>query len=259
MCYRSNTLPPCQKSQWGSMRFPRTVAHWRGGNSKCATMRKLRPLGKYDITGERFVKLTAIRFVGMCKGRRLWLCKCDCGNTTEVLYASLKYGNTKSCGCYRSVWTINRFTSHGLTRTPEYRAWISIKSRCYNPKTSHYDCYGGRGIRICSRWKTSFKQFFSDMGKRPTPNHSIHRKNNDGNYCKSNCVWATQKIQSRAKTNTRYLNYNGKPTCLADVADSIGIRRQTLQSRIVILGWSDARAISEPVRTFIVRKNAAKI
>lgn len=82
-----------------------------------------------------------------------------------------------------------------LSYTPEYRVWAGMIQRCTNPNNPKYDHYGGRGITICKEWR-KFKNFYSDMGPKPTPEHSIDRINNDGNYEPSNCRWTTTKIQN---------------------------------------------------------------
>ena len=74
-----------------------------------------------------------------------------------------------------------------------------MKQRCTNPKNKGYKNYGGRGIYVCDRWMKSFPAFLMDMGKRPSPNLSIERKDNDGPYAKWNCKWATYEEQSLNK------------------------------------------------------------
>ncbi len=87
--------------------------------------------------------------------------------------------------------------THGLTKTPEYRTWCSMKSRCKYPAHVSWKDYGGRGIQVCERWLHSFENFLADMGKRP-PGTSIDRwPNNDGNYQPGNCRWATSLQQNR--------------------------------------------------------------
>lgn len=83
-----------------------------------------------------------------------------------------------------------------MTGSPEYSTWKNMRQRCFNPKATKFECYGGRGITVCDRWRYSFLAFYADMGPRPTLAHSIDRyPNGDGNYDPGNCRWATQLEQ----------------------------------------------------------------
>ena len=92
---------------------------------------------------------------------------------------------------------------HGMTHTPEYRTWQSMKRRCYNKKNNRYEYYGGRGITVCDRWKNSFIAFFRDMGLKPFPKATIDRIDNDGNYEPGNCHWTTCVENNRHTSRTK--------------------------------------------------------
>lgn len=161
----------------------------------------------HDITGQQFGRLTAVKRLPFKRPHSVWLCRCECGRTKKVALASLRRGLTRSCGClYREVFAVqnNNFRHGASTRermTPEYVSWFSMKARCYNPNAANYHLYGGRGIKICERWRSSFTNFLEDMGPKPTPSHSIDRINNDSNYEPANCKWSTSKEQAANRRN----------------------------------------------------------
>lgn len=139
-------------------------------------------------------------------GAVIWFCQCICGKTKLVASNELSSGLVRSCGCLhiesaRRQGLASR--THGdrtnRRRTPEYRAWDSMKQRCLNPNTDNYADYGGRGITICPSW-LNFSAFLADMGRKPSPSHSLDRIDVDGNYQPTNCRWATPKEQAN---NTR--------------------------------------------------------
>ena len=116
----------------------------------------------------------------------------------------------------------------------EYSTWHSMRQRCNNPKSTHYPRYGGRGINYDTSWNR-FENFILDMGEKPEPSMELDRIDNDGNYCKENCRWATRKEQTRnrgGKRATRLYTFNGKTMCIADWAKEIGITPQSLQKRL---------------------------
>ena len=161
-----------------------------------------------DITGQKFARLTAAWPVGRKHGYICWLFFCDCG-TSLIAYAySVVSGNTKSCGCLK----IEVSRKHGRATIPvgTYGSWRSMKQRCENPKNKRYPGWGGRGIKVCERWSTSFVNFLADMGERP-PGKTIDRYPDlNGNYEPGNCRWATPKEQQNNMRKRRILTHCAK-------------------------------------------------
>ena len=164
-------------------------------------------------------------------GDVVWLCKCDCGNEINVPASSLKTGNTKSCGCYRVDIACKRFTKHGMKHTPIYTVWCLMIQRCTDPNATNYKNYGGRGITVCEEWK-DFSKFYEDMGDIP-PGMTLDRKDNDGNYCKENCRWASYLTQENNKRNNIVITFHGQTKTLSQWARSSGINYHTLYSRYI--------------------------
>jgi len=152
--------------------------------------------------------LTVVRYVGLRGKTSYWEVRCDCGEK-KVMRSSggFKNGATKSCGCLGRKSGAEKNTIHGLSEKQEYKIWSGMIERCHNPNHKKYKYYGGRGIKVCDRWRESVMNFYADMGPRPRGKfpcgraiYSIDRINNDGNYEPRNCRWATSKQQMR---NTR--------------------------------------------------------
>lgn len=157
-----------------------------------------------DLTGKRVGKLLIVNptFYYDYYGRMYWECLCDCGNSTEHTNVRLTKGFAVSCGCQ----DLRYF--HGDSDSPEYNSWTSMRRRCLMPDYKNYKEYGGRGIQICERWLHHYPSFLEDMGRRPTPEHTLDRIDVNGDYEPDNCRWATPTEQSR-NTRTHSTNTSG--------------------------------------------------
>lgn len=161
------------------------------------------------MIGRRFGHLIVLKQVGKnFAGRRMFLCRCDCGSERDVVGKYLRNGDTRSCGCVTRTLISESSIVHGHSRrgarTGEYRIWSLMLRRTRATSGHEFFYYRSRGITVCERWQ-KFENFLADMGPRPTPSHSIDRINNDGNYEPGNCRWATLSQQNR---NTRMLARN---------------------------------------------------
>jgi hypothetical protein len=139
-------------------------------------------------------------------------------------------------------------TKHGLgsyNNGERSKRWYSMIDRCYNEDSPHFTNYGARGIKVCDRWKDSLENFYNDMGDPPSPEYSLDRIDNDGNYCKENCRWATRKEQMNNRRNTKFITYNGETKPLSTWARDLNISYITLCGRL--RKWDVERAFTTPV------------
>ena len=205
-----------------------------------------------NMTGRVYSRLTVIDYAGKKSGHYYWDCICKCESRRIVDGGDLRSGHTQSCGCYQKERTSEATTTHGMRSTPEYESWAHMKARCYNKSGKDYIRYGARGITVCDRWRNSFENFYADMGDKPSPDLSIDRIDNNGNYSIDNCRWATKREQAINRrmrcTNTSgitgvywkketnkwasAININGKQTHLGyftDKAEAIATRLKAEQ------------------------------
>ena len=197
------------------------------------------------MIGRQFGLLTAIeRLAADAKLGVLFRCRCECGNEKIVPRSNLLTGNTKSCGCLKL--RANRLPYRGASRLREYQIWKLMRLRCENASDKAFDRYGGRGIKVCERWRNSFSDFLADMGRRPSPQHTLDRINNDGDYEPSNCRWATWGQQQNNKRSNRIIAYKGETRTLTEWAALLNMPVTTLLNRIERLGWPIERAFTRP-------------
>lgn len=202
-----------------------------------------------NLVGQTFGKLTVVEYAGKnASGKQtMWKCQCACGKHTVCLGNSIKTGRTRSCGCWNTIG--QRVTTHGCTRNrkpvPEYAVWQTMIRRCTKSKCEKFAIYGARGISVCQQWLTSFECFLADMGSRPSPDHSIDRIDNDGNYEPGNCRWATKQEQQRNTRQNRRLTFDGETLCVVEWAEKLGINVDVLRHRLH-RGWSVEKSLTQP-------------
>lgn len=203
-----------------------------------------------DVTGRAYGRLTALRCVGFKSypsGRRsaLWLCQCSCGKEKTLSLNELH--NTRSCGCLIGDAIRARRGTHLQSNTPLYAIWRGMLDRCNNRNSPAFDDYGGRGIKVCDRWRgrEGFKNFSADMGARPSKTHSIERRGNDAGYSPDNCYWGTRLEQANNKRSNRKITHRGETHSINEWSRITGLNRRTITERLN-RGWGAARTLDTP-------------
>ena len=196
---------------------------------------------KENLTGHKFGYLSVIGEANNRNGNVCWAVRCKCGVEKEVMALNLRNG-LQSCGCKMSE---GNATKHGATKTPEYRTWTVMKSRCYNKNNPFYRNYGERGIGVQESWlgADGFETFLKDVGAKPSPKYSLDRIDVNKGYSTDNVRWATNKEQSRNKRNNLMLEHEGKTQCLSAWAEEKGMNASKIQQRLT-RGWTVEKALS---------------
>lgn len=190
-----------------------------------------------DLTGQQFGKLTALSWTGETDrfGNRLWLCQCECGNFRKVDTHNLRklLGGVKACvACATKASLDNRkkFMKERLQRQINVRRerlhgiWLTMRSRCNNPKTKAYPNYGGRGIKVCEEWCKSYLTFKEwAFANGYTDEMTIERKNVNGNYTPDNCTWIKLRQQFFNRRDTHYIEFRGKKIPLSKMIYDLGL------------------------------------
>jgi hypothetical protein len=196
--------------------------------------------GRWDairsgIVGHKFGRLTVLRFSRTNGRRSFFECSCSCGIEIVAALDKIKGGGILSCGCARK--------KHKANGTKIYYVWRGIKKRCENPSEPGYKNYGGRGIKVCSRW-ASFENFYEDMGDAPD-GMSIDRIDVNGDYEPGNCRWATRVTQQNNTRANRMIEYDGRRMTLAEWARESGLPYHVVRKRLN-KGWEISSALTTP-------------
>jgi hypothetical protein len=184
-----------------------------------------------------------------------WWCRCCCGTEKRVFQSALLRKGTgarsQSCGCLSSVLIARSNTKHGesskKTESPEYRSWRAMKDRCDNPEHVAWKRYGGRGITVCPKWSDSYEAFLADVGRRPSPQHTLGRIDNSKGYAPGNVEWQTRTQQNRNSSNNRIVFRDGVGATVADWCEKLGLSKNAVYQRLY-RGWSEQRVFEQHVR-----------
>lgn len=196
--------------------------------------------------GDVFGRLKVIRFVSSTKGYRKFLAICSCGTEKIVDKSGLTSGNIQSCGCLRREVSKSAHTKHGATGTVEHCLWMAMIARCECPTNRQYNHYGARGISVSDAWKT-FDGFYADMGDRPSDGATLERVNNDGNYEKSNVIWADRTAQANNRRSSVRWEYKGEMYTLKELAALSGLNLKVLEARLYCHKWPVEKAVETPL------------
>lgn len=209
-----------------------------------------------DLTGKKIGRLTVLKLSDSYKKNKKvkWMCQCECGNIVEVFSSNLIREHTKSCGCLaheeksKRMKENNSKYKHGKNNTRIYNIYQSMKKRCYLKTHIHYSNYGGRGIKVCDKWKNDFMSFYNwAMENGYRDDLTIDRIDVNGNYEPNNCRWATTKQQAYNKRNNKIVFYKNKKYIATQLAREYNVNPDRFLERIRN-GWDIEKALLTPVR-----------
>lgn len=205
--------------------------------------------------GARFGRLCVVA-VFSDSSKRVAHCICKCGTAKDVAVSKLVRGQTASCGCIRKEKAAALKLKHGSARsgklTPEYRVWNGMVSRCHTASSDTLKAYHHRGVAVCDRWRfgeqgiSGFGCFLADMGRLPSAEFSIERRDNSRGYEPDNCYWLPRSKQNRNKRNTRWVLIDGEHLSFIEAVERFGKVPAQLAYTRVSRGWDDVKAITTP-------------
>ena len=175
------------------------------------------------VENKKYGFLTAVKFVKKDK-HSFWLFRCDCGKEKIIRTDAVYTGKVVSCGCHKNK-NLRRFT-HRMSGTSVYDSWCHMKTRCDKKRGKDYKNYGGRGITYSKDWE-KFENFYRDMGDKPS-GMTLERIDNNGNYCKENCKWATRSEQNNNTRHCKFYTYKGKRYSMKNLAREIQVNYWSL-------------------------------
>lgn len=215
------------------------------------------------MIGKRFGRLVVIAAAPKTTRQKKWVCQCDCGAITTPFEFSLKENKSKSCGCIAAQKSKDRWANateemrlarskqartHGMSKHPAYQAWADMRQRCTRPSHKWFTSYGGRGIKVCAEWDSSFEAFWQCMGSTWEKGLTLGRIDNDGDYEPTNCRWETKTQQQNNRSVSRYIETPTGFMTISQAAREYGISHGCLKYR-VDSGWSYDRLFKKSMRS----------
>lgn len=198
-------------------------------------------------SGQVFGRLTVLGNYYIKNRKSFWECKCNCGVIKYISANGLASNNIKSCGCLQKE-KARENRKHGLWGHPLYWVHRSMLNRCYRIEDQSYKDYGGRGIKVCTKWKKDFKSFYEwAINNGWVKGKDIDRRNNNGNYCPSNCRFVTRKVNQNNRRCSTIVMLFGKKYTMDKLEEIYGIPASRISHRIKYNGWTAEQAISYPV------------
>lgn len=257
--YSNNHIRWLCKCDCGEERV-KTTSQLRAGAVSCGCKNREIPPSFKDKTGRKYGRLTAVKVDSGTKymgDSVTWLCMCECGNTTKVSSGNLKEGKggVKSCGCLLREFNMDKIGKYGkyqkilgkpTNKLWAYKSYKGIIERCYDSKCKAFKSYGGRGIKVCDRWRESFLHFIEDMGDR-SKEFSIERIDVNGNYESLNCKWIRKGDQGFNRRDSLKYTIEGETLCLSQWAQKFKLSYSMVYSRVE-RGWDISKALQTPSR-----------